>query len=42
MKYILFALTFILVSCTASISVKADPDVYVEPLAPNTLSPKKD
>ena len=42
MKYILFALTFILVSCTASISVKADPDIYVEPLAPNTLSPKKD
>jgi hypothetical protein len=42
MKYILFAITFILVSCTASISVKADPDIYVEPLAPNTLSPKKD
>jgi hypothetical protein len=42
MKHILFALTFILVSCTASISVKADPDIYVEPLAPNTLSPKKD
>ena len=41
-KIFLLVSVFIVASCTASISVKADPELYLEPLAPNILDDKKD
>jgi len=41
-KVLLASAVFMVVSCTASISVKADPELYLEPSAPNTLNDKKD
>tara|TARA_R100000541_G_scaffold1705_5_gene6576 strand:+ start:6241 stop:6690 length:450 start_codon:yes stop_codon:yes gene_type:complete len=41
-KVLLASAVFIVTSCTASISVKADPELYLEPSAPNTLNDKKD
>lgn len=41
-KIFLLVSVFVIASCTASISVKADPELYLEPLAPNILDDKKD
>jgi len=41
-KVLLATIIFVVASCTASISVKADPEIYVEPLEPNVISPEKD
>jgi len=41
-KILLVSAIFIIASCTASISVKADPELYLEPSAPNTIDDKKD
>ena len=41
-KVLLASVVFVIASCTASISVKADPELYLEPLTPNILDDKKD
>ena len=41
-KVLLASVIFVIASCTASISVKADPELYLEPLTPNILDDKKD
>ena len=43
-KILLIITVFVIASCTTTLKVTAegDPELYMEPLAPNTLSEKKD